>query len=78
MNQFSVGRIVHYCDGGPDPIAAIIVGMDTTFNPPLARLQFFWPLQLLSPEHGYRAPQAVVPFAQTPTLGHWSWPPREG
>lgn len=70
----SVGRIVHYQSYGtpggeylPEPRAAIIttVAEDPTVYVGLAVLN---PTGMFFNER--------VPYAETPTPGHWNWPPR--
>jgi len=65
----SIGRIVHFQHpaqaGGP--IAAIITSV---LEDDVVLLTAFMPSQL----PGYVV--KPVPFAETPTPGHWSWPPR--
>lgn len=69
----TVGRIVHYEDPEIGTIAAVITAVHeggvnlTTFTPgkPCGYVAV-GPGNLL----------AVVAFAETPTPGHWNWPPR--
>lgn len=78
----TVGRIVHYQSYGtpggeylPEPRAAIItaVGLPVAAGPdgPVIPVS----LCILNPT-GYFFNQSV-PFAETPTPGHWNWPPRD-
>jgi hypothetical protein len=69
----SIGRIVHYHltpDLSDKPAgefttrAAIITATDS----------FAALLTVFGPDGPYTAPD--VPFAETPQVGHWSWPPR--
>lgn len=79
----SIGRIVHYHSYGtpggeylPEPRAAII----TDIAPPIARPggatvpNMRVGLAVLNPTGMFF--NQSVPFAEDPTPGHWSWPPR--
>ena len=71
----TVGRIVHY---QPKTVvqqawAAIIVGV----NPGASTGELTVNLHVYANhEHGSHFMQDV-PYAETPTRSHWSWPPRE-
>lgn len=77
----SVGRIVHYQSYGtpggeylPEPRAAIITEVrrcDTNLGKPGCP---HVSLCVMNPT-GYFFNQEV-PYADTPTSGHWNWPPR--
>jgi hypothetical protein len=79
----SVGRIVHYHhqDGWP-PFAAIITAVRPceTWGCDDAHVQLA--VFAVADDHGRIEPSEAlppaVPYAETPTPGHWSWPPREG
>lgn len=73
----SVGRIVHYYGESEEyagqPIAALVTEVDDE-DLALARLHIFWPLHqepIKAENFGH-----VYTFSETPTPGHWSWPPR--
>jgi hypothetical protein len=68
--QPSIGRIVHYHSYGtpageylPEPRAAIVTAVEPTVA-----------LCVLNPTGMFF--NVDVPFAEEPTPGHWSWPPR--
>lgn len=70
--QPSVARIVHYQSYGtpggeylPEPRAAVITSVGVLGQVSLAVLN---PTGMFFNE--------CVPFAETPTPGHWNWPPR--
>lgn len=71
----NVGRIVHYWptqQGHHAPWAAIITGL-WNIEERTVRLHIFAPYGCAEdpiPEDG------AYPYAETPTAGHWSWPPR--
>ena len=78
----TVGRIVHYYEESTHPCAAI----GTAADPNAAHGR---PFAAVAEEHQYNVRltlflcceppdprQAPIPFAETPTPGHWSWPPR--
>lgn len=78
----AVGRIVHYTSASfgtdyPEGIthAAIVIGLASDGNPylevlrsPLGDAPCNW--------DSYGPDGGGIPFAETPTPGHWSWPPR--
>lgn len=75
MQTPSIGRIVHYQSFGtpggeylPEPRAAIITGVHPSDAALVADLTIFNP-------EGFHQPRRV-PYADTPTPGHWNWPPR--
>lgn len=66
----TVGRIVHYHRPGllgAAPLAAIVTAADGSDR---VSLVAFYPAEALQ-RHVHD-----VPFAATPTPGHWNWPPR--
>lgn len=76
----SVGRIVHYQSYGtpggeflPEPRAAIITEVKN-FDPVPEHGVPYVSLCVLNPTGQYF--NQDVPFAETPTPGHWNWPPR--
>lgn len=74
--QPTVGRIVHYWpdqDAHHAPWAAIITGLWNS-DEGTVRLHIFTPhgdAEDPIPEDG------AYPYAETPTAGHWNWPPRQ-
>ncbi|MDP3768205.1 MAG: hypothetical protein Q8S13_09330 [Dehalococcoidia bacterium] len=71
----TVGQIVHYYQDDRTPLAAIITAVD-----PVNRVQLtvFWPRDAPFPVRDHHGNISTrVPFAEAPTPGHWSWPPRE-
>lgn len=78
MQTPSIGRIVHYQSFGtpggeylPEPRAAIITAVpDSAWG----RANQGVSLCVLNPEGMYF--NQHVPYADSPTPGHWSWPPR--
>lgn len=72
----SIGRIVHYQSYGtpggeylPEPRAAVISEVfDQDDNPGGVSLVVLNPSGLFFNQD--------VPYAETPTPGHWNWPPR--
>ncbi|MBF6138115.1 hypothetical protein IU501_34670 [Nocardia otitidiscaviarum] len=81
----SIGRIVHYQSLGgkdgtfpPEPRAAIITGIpahvtDESDQPDSGYEQAVH-LAVINPTGMYF--NQTVPYADTPTPGHWNWPPR--
>lgn len=75
MNQPTVGRIVHYQSYGtpngeylPSPRAAIVTAIDESKKFGLVDICVLNPTGMFFNQD--------VPFAETPTPGHWNWPPR--
>lgn len=76
----TIGRVVHYQSYGTpggeyqaEPRAALITavkGCDPNHQPGCPHVS----LAVLNPTGLFFT--ANVPYAQTPTPGHWSWPPR--
>lgn len=68
----TVGRIVHYKtrsekgEGRTDALAAIVVWVNPDGTPNLEVWSYL----------GGSFFMESVPFANSPTPGHWSWPPR--
>lgn len=78
--QPTVGRIVHYHSFGtpggeylPEPRAAIVTQVHDNSTVPEHGVPYVG-LAVLNPTGMFF--NEVVPFAQTPTPGHWGWPPR--
>lgn len=83
MQVPSIGRIVHYTSASygtsyPEGIthAAIVTGLVSDENlyldvrpGPLGDAPRSW--------GSYGPDSGGIPFAETPTPGHWSWPPRD-
>lgn len=70
----SIGRIVHYHSFGtpggefkPAPRAAVVTQVNADVRNSVG-------LCILNPTGQYF--NTDVPFAEEPTPGHWSWPPR--
>lgn len=68
----TVGRIVHYMDPddtdgryAPEAQAALVTGVNADGTPSLV---VFYRTGMFN--------MPTVPYAETPTRGHWSWPPR--
>ncbi|ANA85381.1 hypothetical protein SEA_PHLOP_77 [Gordonia phage Phlop] len=78
--QPTVGRIVHYQSYGtpggeylPEPRAAIVTAVDDSYGTsedPETRVS----LCVVNPTGLFF--KENLPFAETPTPGHWNWPPR--
>ncbi|MDF3280910.1 hypothetical protein [Gordonia sp. N1V] len=72
----SVGRIVHYTAEDGEPIAAIITMVDPAGSDDVT-LTAFPPGVMPGPIlDGDSSAPAAIPYAEAPTPGHWSWPPR--
>ena len=75
----SIGRIVHYQSYGtpggeylPEPRAAIITQVNC--NHEAHDTNGLCGLAILNPTGMFF--NAAVPYSETPTPGHWNWPPR--
>lgn len=66
----SIGRIVHFTDREYGTVAAIVTKVEAE-DDTRVWLTAFLPEKL----PGFLT--VPVPHAETPTLGHWSWPPRQ-
>lgn len=74
----SIGRVVHYHSYGtpggeylPEPRAAIVTAIELVAENPDA---YTASLCVLNPTGMFF--KEDVEFTETPTPGHWSWPPR--
>lgn len=79
--EASIGRIVHYHSYGtpggeykPEPRAAVVTSIPESIPAHWAHREQPVSLCILNPTGMFF--NELVAYAETPTPGHWSWPPR--